>query len=114
MQFLLEAWPGIQGASMDVGQIRRLIREVFPDADVRHRWQTECCEQVTIDGKFALLRNGTPRWSLHTVVEESTVPPSTVLSQIGDFRTGQLAVRRLVVLMATARVEAAIGKAVQS
>jgi hypothetical protein len=68
MQFLLEAWPGIQGASMDVGQIRRLIRQVFPDADVRHQ-RDERGDLIEVDDAFAILK-ATPAddWALCRIV----------------------------------------------
>lgn len=110
MQVLLDKPPGKQVASMDVGQIRRLILSVFPDAIVLHRWQlTDSVEQITVDDCFAMLRKDSGRkWLLASVHE---VHGNFAIHQLGEFSSAQNAVRRLVVLMATARVEAGIGKA---
>jgi hypothetical protein len=108
MQTLLDKPPTLQGASMDVGQIRRLIREVFPGADVRH--VTLGLEQVTVDECFNLQHSPEDRcWYLSSIHEREG---DIEVHRLGKFTEAQNAVRRLVVLMATARVEAAIGKAV--
>lgn len=114
MQFLLDS-PGLtRDVGMDVGQIRRLIREVFPGADVRHISNGDEVE-VEVDRIFALCRHtAVEGWTLCSKrrVDRTDYCPSAIeYGVLGEFTEAESAVGRLVVVMATCRLEKAIEKA---
>lgn len=111
---LLEA--GMATVSLDVGKIRRLIREVFPGADVRQTSNGDEIE-LEVDRIFALCRHtAVDGWTLcnkRRVPASDGCPSGIEYGVLGEFGRAEEAVARLAVVMASARIQAAIGKAVQ-